>query len=169
MVQLTELRRKHAEFAASLDGLRHTADEMESGSVLELWDRLTCAVGFLTHELLPFTAVEDEILYPALEVAAEASTPVDVLRAEHVTLAQMTAELDEARRALPLGDNNGTWTNLRRILYGLYAVARLHFMVEDEIVLPLLESELEGRDAEELEAAIRAVAHNTTLSPAYEA
>ncbi len=166
MVELTGLRRKHAEFGDSLNALRRTADEMEHGSALELWDRLTGAVGFLTHDLLPFSCVEDEILYPALAVAAETSTPVDLLRAEQVAIARMTGELDEARRALPLGENNGTWRNLRRLLYGLYAVATLHFMVEDEIVLPLLESDLDHRDAEELEAAIRAVAHNTYLSPA---
>ncbi|HZC27290.1 MAG TPA: hemerythrin domain-containing protein, partial [Actinopolymorphaceae bacterium] len=117
----------------------------------------------------PFTSVEDEILYPALAVAAETSTPVDVLRAEHVEIARMTGELDEARRALPLGDTDGTWSNLRRILYGLHAVARLHYTVEDQIVLPLLECDLDTRDAEELEAAIKAVAYNTTLSPAYQA
>lgn len=167
MVELTGLRRKHAEFGDSLYALRRCADEMESGSTLELWDRLTGAVGFLTHDLLPFTDVEDEILYPALAVAAEAPTLVDVLRAGQVEMARMTGELDEARRALPLGDNDGTWQNLRRVLYGLHAVASLHFTVEDEIVLPLLECDLDHRDAEELEAAIRAVVHNTSLSPAY--
>ncbi len=169
MVELTGLRRRHAEFGMSLDALRRTADEMESGSTLELWDRLTGAVGFLTDDLLPYTSVEDEILYPALAVAAETSTPVDVLRGQHIEIARLTGELDEARRSLPLGDCDGTWSNLRRILYGLHAVAHLHFNVEDEIVLPLLECDLEMRDAEELEDAIRAVAHNTTLSPAYEA
>jgi iron-sulfur cluster repair protein YtfE (RIC family) len=169
MVELTGLRRKHAEFGVTLDSLRRTADEMESGTTLELWDRLTGAVGFLTRDLLPYTSVEDEILYPALAVAAETSTPVDVLRGQHVEIARLTGELDEARRALPLDEGNGTWSNLRRILYGLHAVAHLHFNVEDEIVLPLLESDLELRDAEELEDAIRAVMHNATLSLACEA
>jgi iron-sulfur cluster repair protein YtfE (RIC family) len=169
MVELTGLRRKHAEFGVTLETLRRTADEMECGSTLELWDRLTGAVGFLTRDLLPYTTVEDEILYPALAVAAETSTPVDVLRGQHVEIARLTGELDEARRALPLGEGNGGWSNLRRILYGLHAVAHLHFNVEDEIVLPLLECDLELRDAEELEDAIRAVVHNATLSPAYEA
>jgi iron-sulfur cluster repair protein YtfE (RIC family) len=168
MVELTGLRRKHAEFGASLDGLRRTADEMETGTMLELWDRLTGAVGFLTHDLLPYTSVEDEILYPALAVAADTTTPVDVLRGQHVEIVRLTGELDEARRALPLGESDGTWSNLRRILYGLHAVAVLHFNVEDEIVLPLLESDLELRDAEELEDAIRAVVHNATLSLALE-
>jgi iron-sulfur cluster repair protein YtfE (RIC family) len=169
MVELTGLRRKHAEFGVTLDSLRRTADEMESGTTLELWDRLTGAVGFLTRDLLPYTSVEDEILYPALAVAAETSTPVDVLRGQHVEIARLTGELDEARRALPLDEGNGTWSNLRRILYGLHAVAHLHFNVEDEIVLPLLESDLELRDAEELEDAIRAVMHNATLALACEA
>jgi iron-sulfur cluster repair protein YtfE (RIC family) len=169
MVELTGLRRKHAEFGVTLDSLCRTADEMESGTTLELWDRLTGAVGFLTRDLLPYTSVEDEILYPALAVAAETSTPVDVLRGQHVEIARLTGELDEARRALPLDEGNGTWSNLRRILYGLHAVAHLHFNVEDEIVLPLLESDLELRDAEELEDAIRAVMHNATLALACEA
>ncbi|WP_020576619.1 hemerythrin domain-containing protein [Actinopolymorpha alba] len=168
MAELIELRRKHAEFGAALDTLRRTADEMESGTRLELWDRLTATVGFLVHDLLPYTSVEDEILYPALAAASETSTPIDVLRAEHVEIARMTGELDEARRSLPLGEN-GAWTNLRRLLYGLHAVARLHFTVEDEIVLPLLESDLDARDAEEIADAMRAVVHNTMLSPAYQA
>jgi len=167
MVQLAGLRRKHAEFMSSLDGLRRTADDMEAGSSLDLWDRLTGSVSFLTQDLLPFTYVEDEILYPALVAAAETSTPIDILRAHQLTLAQLTDELDAVRRALPMGCDKSTWAKLRRILYSLYAIGRLHFTVEDDVVLPLLESDLDDHEAEQIEAAIRAVAHNLVLSLAY--
>lgn len=168
MVELTGVRRRHEEFSEAVDALRDTADQMEEGTTLELWDRLTGAVGFLTHELLPYAAVEEEILYPALAVAADAPTPVDVLRAEQLEIRRLTNELDEARRGLPLGED-GSWAKVRSVLYGLHAVARLHFRIADEVVLPLLEAELDPRSAEQLDDAIRAVAHTTTLSPAYQA
>jgi iron-sulfur cluster repair protein YtfE (RIC family) len=63
----------------------------------------------------------------------------------------------------PLRDE---YRELRRILYGLYALVKLHFAKEEEIYLPLLDRRLsseEGRDlfeAMEKEAArVHAEAH----------
>jgi hemerythrin-like domain-containing protein len=167
MVELAGVRRRHEEFGEAVDALRDTADQMEEETTLELWDRLTAAVGFLTHELLPYAAVEEEILYPALAVAADAATPVDVLRAEQLEIRRLTNELDEARRGLPLGEERA-WSRVRSVLYGLHAVARMHFRIQDEVVLPLLEAELDPRSAEQLDDAIRAVLHTTTRSPVYQ-
>jgi hemerythrin-like domain-containing protein len=170
MVELAGVRRRHEEFGEAVEALRETADQMEEGTTLELWDRLTNAVGFLSHELLPYAAVEEEILYPALAVAAvaaDAATPVDVLRAEQLEIRRLTNELDEARRGLRLGEG-GAWSKVRSVLYGLHAVARMHFRIQDEVVLPLLEAELDPRSAEQLDDAIRAVAHTAGRSPVYE-
>lgn len=160
MAELTWLRSRHMELGTEVEALQATAAWMDDATMLELWDRITGHVTFFVNDLVPYISVEDEILYPALAVAAETATPIDVLRAHHAEIDRLAADLDEARRALPLGEDDA-WRQVRQALYGLYAVARLHFTVEDEIVLPLLEADLDSRDAEELEDAVRAVVHNT--------
>ncbi|MGW5364670.1 hemerythrin domain-containing protein [Actinopolymorpha pittospori] len=163
MAELTWLRSRHMELGADLETLRGTADGMDDSTMLELWDRVTGHVSFLVHDLMPFVSVEEEILYPALAVAADTATPVDVLRAHQVEISRLAAELDEGRRSLPLGEEAG-WRAVRRTLAGVHAIARLYFTVEDEVILPLLESDLDPHEAEELEDALRAVARTNSTS-----
>jgi iron-sulfur cluster repair protein YtfE (RIC family) len=45
---------------------------------------------------------------------------------------------------------------LRRVLYGLYAVIKLHLAKEEEIYLPLLDSKLTAEEAKAMFAAMEA-------------
>jgi iron-sulfur cluster repair protein YtfE (RIC family) len=47
---------------------------------------------------------------------------------------------------------------LRRVLYGLYALVKLHFAKEEEIYLPLLDSKLTAEEAHTLFEAMDAAA-----------
>lgn len=47
---------------------------------------------------------------------------------------------------------------LRRILYGLYALVQLHFNKEEEIYLPLLDAQLSPEEGQALFASMGAVA-----------
>ncbi|MGZ9262923.1 MAG: hypothetical protein ACXW6V_25945, partial [Candidatus Binatia bacterium] len=53
-----------------------------------------------------------------------------------------------------------TAMELRRVLYGLYSVVKLHFAKEEEIYLPILANHLSEGDAHELFHKIADVAHH---------
>jgi hypothetical protein len=48
---------------------------------------------------------------------------------------------------------------LRRILYGLYALVKVHFAKEEEIYLPLLETHLTGDEGRQLFESMERAAH----------
>jgi iron-sulfur cluster repair protein YtfE (RIC family) len=50
---------------------------------------------------------------------------------------------------------------LQRILYGLYAVIRLHFAKEEELYLPLLDAGLGSAEAAEMFRAMHESAHSS--------
>jgi hypothetical protein len=48
---------------------------------------------------------------------------------------------------------------LRRILYGLYALVKVHFAKEEEIYLPLLDAQLSAKAANQMFKAMEAAAY----------
>ena len=48
---------------------------------------------------------------------------------------------------------------LRRVLYGLYAVVKLHFAKEEEVYLPLLDRELTADEAQALFERMESAGH----------
>ncbi len=48
---------------------------------------------------------------------------------------------------------------LRRVLYGLYALVKVHFAKEEEVYLPLLDARLSPAEARQMFAALEAAAH----------
>lgn len=73
---------------------------------------------------------------------------------DHTAVVQLVDELAAARTALAAETPPTLLNDLRRILYGLYAVVRVHFAKEEEIYLPLLERHLTLDQATELFASM---------------
>ena len=51
--------------------------------------------------------------------------------------------------------------DMRRVLYGMYALVKVHFAKEEEVYLPLLDTTLAPAAASEILAAMAHVAHQT--------
>jgi len=73
------------------------------------------------------------------------------MRHDHVEIAGLAEELDAIAPelegpSLPLEVEHA----LRRILYGLYVLIKVHFVEEEEIYLPLLEDRLDEAEAREM-------------------
>jgi hypothetical protein len=78
---------------------------------------------------------------------------------DHLAINRLGGELAELRRALQAGPPNATQLNaLRRVLYGLYAVVKLHFAKEEELYLPLLEAQLNEEEMRDLLRAMSSAA-----------
>ena len=159
------LRAEHRELLPHVDDLRAVADAVGVLPLAELANRLRGASDFLLSHLIPHALAEDEVLYPA--VAAFVGTPVATatMSRDHQAVLAMTNELVALRR-LAEGDElrAQTASGLRRVLYGLHALVKVHFAKEEEILLPLLDERLTSASARDLFAAMErsAAKHKAT-------
>ena len=72
-IPVTEpLRAEHRELLPSIDELAHTATWISTAPVPVVRERLTHALEFLRHHLVPHALAEEETLYPPVEGAMQA-------------------------------------------------------------------------------------------------
>lgn len=100
-------------------------------------------------------------MYPAVERVMRAPGATATMTRDHVEVVALTEELQRLRDDLPGGFTPARRRDARRLLYGLYAMIRLHFAKEEEIYLPLLDTGLTAAQAEELFTAMHAVARGS--------
>lgn len=131
---------RHRELRPDIERLRQWADEIGVVHIDTVRHRLGAANELLMTRLLPHALAEDEILYPAVRkfVGAQA---IEMLQRDHGEMLKLTAELNALRRAASADEVGPRFAvEARRILYGLFMLADLHFAKEDEIVLPVLDA-----------------------------
>ena len=93
---------------------------------------------FLADELLPHEEAEDAALYPAVAAALGGTDPTGAMCRGHVEIAHHIRRLGRLLDQLPdAGPDEDDLTEMRRLLYGLHAILRLHFAQEDESYLSL--------------------------------
>jgi iron-sulfur cluster repair protein YtfE (RIC family) len=79
---------------------------------------------------------------------------------DHVEVERLTQELGTLRvHKTQLSITFEQVSALRRVLYGLYTLVKLHFAKEEEIYLPLLDSKLTKGEAQEMFEAMKAAAN----------
>jgi iron-sulfur cluster repair protein YtfE (RIC family) len=79
---------------------------------------------------------------------------------DHVEVGRLTDELAALRLELATVHLDDRQVKaLRRVLYGLYALVKVHFAKEEEIYLPLLDARLTSDEAHEMFAAMEHAAH----------
>jgi hemerythrin-like domain-containing protein len=69
---------------------------------------------------------------------------------DHVEVARLTADLQRVRDSMRGVPDAALQRELQRILYGLYAIIRLHFDKEEEVYLPLLDAGLALAEADDM-------------------
>ena len=89
-----------------------------------------------------------------------ASQATATMSRDHVEVGRLTDELGGFQAVV----NQPSITTeqaqaLRRILYGLYTLVKVHFAKEEEIYLPMLDANLTAADAAEMFSAMEAAAH----------
>jgi heavy metal translocating P-type ATPase len=144
------VRREHHQLRPLLTGLRQLADAVgEMPSALKRAE-LRGLHRQLVEQLLPHEAAEGSTFYPLVARAMGGGDPTGVMLREHAEISSYARDIgrlaDQPRQL-----TKGQLTDLRRSLYGLYAVLRLHMAQEDEEYLALFEEGI----ARPLEPAIR--------------
>ncbi len=145
------LRDEHLKFQPYVEQLRAVADSVGDTSIDVLRVEVDKLQHFLAHILLPHAHAEDREFYPLIERLLAAPGASGTMRRDHIEVARLTHELASARQQITgtvLG--NAEQKALRRILYGLYAIVKLHFAKEDEVYFPLLDAKMTVQEVQAL-------------------
>ena len=144
-------RAEHRLIRADIEQLRIAADALTTDplAVPAAMAQVRHAHTLLTGEIWPHENAEEADLYPALNRLLGGTDPTGAMSRAHAEIAYQIARL--GRLIADIGDrapDEADITDLRRALYGLYAILRLHTVQEDEAYLSL------GDDAETVPPSI---------------
>ena len=149
MARITQpLRDEHRELYPQIELLRQSADVVNESLTTQAHDRIEQAYNFLTRQLVAHAHAEEASLYPTVQNIMGSDLSTSTMVRDHVEITRLTEELDSLRvHKSQLSITSIQTAALRRVLYGLYAVLKLHLAKEEEIYLPLLDSKLTPEDA----------------------
>lgn len=157
------LRDEHRELVPHIAALANAGDAVGRVDLNELEAMVDASYEFLTDELIPHAHAEEAALYPAVQRAVGATEMTATMARDHVEVVALTAELMSLRERLKAATSldEDLANALRRVLYGLHHLVKVHFAKEEEVYLPILEARLSESEAEQMFADMRAAArHN---------
>jgi hypothetical protein len=146
----------HARIDPHVDRLPVLAGMIGQVPPAELATALETEHQFVVGQLVPHIEAIEATLYGELERLMEGRHSMEPMRREHGQLRRLIETLDvyvELARNGCLGDAEGM--GLRRVLYRLYSLLRVH-LAEEELYLRVLDRSL---SAEEKDALARGIEH----------
>jgi heavy metal translocating P-type ATPase len=136
-----QLAHEHHELEPSLSSIRSLADGLGSLPGAEARRRLEALRTFLRDELMPHELREDRDVFPLLARAAGNDDITAALHRTHTEIFHLVRLVDRLVDELPEeGPGPEDLTDLRRVLYGLDAILRLHMAQEEELYAVLGDS-----------------------------
>lgn len=146
---LQPLHDEHQELLPHVEALRTAADAVGTATVPELRRHIAEAHEFLTQHLLPHAAIEEAILYPAVERVMDCTGATTTMRRDHLEVERLTRDLATIHTELSDRDRlpDAALGEIRRVLYGLYALVTAHFVKEEADYVPVLEARLTEHEA----------------------
>ncbi len=160
MALLTQpLRDEHKELLPHIESLRAAADAVGDEPIEAVRRQVDAAYDFLAHHLLAHAQAEERALYPVVAKALGAPQATATMSRDHVEVQRLTEELAALRPALSAAALDPALAKaLRRVLYGLYALVKVHFAKEEEVYLPILDQRLSADEAHRMFEAMEAAA-----------
>ncbi|NUP50285.1 MAG: heavy metal translocating P-type ATPase [Catenulispora sp.] len=126
---------EHTAVWAVLDRMRAVADDLADQPTDAALGRVRQLHRDLVEDVLPHEEAEEELLYPAMAEALGGVDPMATMSRAHVEIQSQIRALGNLVRRRDLGAAD--IAELRLVLYGLYAVLRLHTLQEEESYLSL--------------------------------
>jgi heavy metal translocating P-type ATPase len=135
-------RAEHREFAPEIQRIRTTADRLESMTPQESKSELEAVRHFIVVRLPEHEEEEEAIVYPVVAEAMGGEDPLSSMARAHLELSHLGRIYEQLLRDLPDdGPSPDDLMDLRRLLYGFYAILRLHFAQEEEAYAWLVSDE----------------------------
>ncbi len=136
-----ELRIEHERLIPQLDRLRQVADAIDTQSPADALRSLHEVEEFLVKEILPHEANDEMEIYPRMSEILPGDDPMATMSRAHREIFHLVELFQRQVADLPAGGPEpADITDLRRTLYGLHAILRLHFDQEEELYASLDES-----------------------------
>jgi iron-sulfur cluster repair protein YtfE (RIC family) len=154
------LRDEHKELYPYIEEVCQAGDAVFESLTTSAHAKIEDAYMFLTHQLIPHAQAEEAALYPMVQKVMGAEQATATMIRDHQEIARLTEELETLRvhKSL-LSITSLQAMAFRRVLYGLYALIKVHFAKEEEIYLPLLDARLTFDEAKAMFEAMETAAH----------
>ena len=158
------LRDEHKELIPHIEQILEVANSIPDASVEQLRSGVQEVYEFLAYHLIPHAQAEDAALYPAVQKTLGSPDATRTMSRDHVEVGRYIEELAMLRQKL----SPQNFKALQRVLYGLYALVKVHFAKEEEVYLPILEERLTPEEAKEMfEAMEQAASRAKSAVPAH--
>ncbi len=137
---------EHQRLLPGVKRIRHIADRLDDLPPQDARVELLELHRFLVTEVLPHEAAEETTVYPAVAKLIGGDDPTQPMNRAHLEIAHLVDILGRHLDELPSeGPAIDDIRDLRRILFGLDAILRLHFAQEDEAYLALMDAQTVSR------------------------
>jgi len=126
-------RAEHREFAPELQRIRSTADMLGSASPSNMREELEGVRWFIVERLPQHEEEEEAAVYPVVAKLMGGDDPMSSMARAHIEISHLGRLYQQLLDELPTdGPSPDDLMDLRRVLYGLHAILRLHFAQEEE-------------------------------------
>lgn len=128
------LHAEHRRLGPALERLRNLADQLDTLPRPQLRQALADVQQLLTHDLLEHERLDEDEIYPTIAAQLSGDDPLGALSRTHQEIFHLARLLALLVQELPsTGPEPHDLPDLRRLLYSLHAVLRLHFAQEEEL------------------------------------
>jgi heavy metal translocating P-type ATPase len=134
----TRFQVEHRAIRADIDRIRLAANCLGTVDAAEAMAQVRQVHRLLVEEVEPHEEAEEAVLYPTLARVLGGTDPTGPMSRAHVEIAHQIRRLGQLLDDIgPEGPDDEDVVELRALLYGLYAVLRLHTTQEEENYLSL--------------------------------
>lgn len=154
------LREEHKELFPQVDRIREVAELIGTATITDIRSGVEDVYDFLANHLKPHAQAEEAALYPVVQKILGSPDATKTMSRDHVEVGLYIDELALLRNGLTdKALTAAQVTSLRRVLYGVYVLVKVHFAKEEEVYLPILDQRLTPESAQEMFEAMEAAAH----------
>ena len=154
------LRDEHKELFPHVDRIRQVAELIGEAPVAEIRRGVEEVYDFLANHLKPHAEAEDVALYPVVQKVLGSPDATKTMSRDHVEVGFYIEELAVLKDGLVEKSLTADQaTSLRRVLFGVYGLVKVHFAKEEEVYLPILDQRLTPESAQEMFEAMEVAAH----------
>ena len=154
------LRDEHKELLPQIENILQVAESLPEAPLAQIRQGVKEVYEFLAYHLIPHAQAEDAALYPAVQKVMGSPAATRTMSRDHVEVGRYVEELAGLQNDI----SPRNFKALQRVLYGVYALVKVHFAKEEEVYLPILEEKLSSTEASEMFEAMEQAAGRAKIA-----